>query len=750
MIFLIDDKKKRQGEFGWTIEKFNRYKGIIQQIYSLEGLKSRSNDIFQKGNIVLYHESFLDNTSIKKEALIIRSQLEEYAKENLDFYLAVFSGSKSSRSLFYNIAHLPVSIVFQNLGVLSLKALDGDINLRYLLFGEKPDIEEELSLKLEIANKGIDIEPAKIAETKNLFLRPTKGNIQNAIEKADVEILYNDVSDAKLSEKVKDWLTVKEYDNIFIPLCFGPVLSDFNGLRLAIHIRCTDTPNQLKNIFIYSYAGIEYLFDNDYFNILKTKNVFLVDYKKRAFEEAIQRDLEPLIIDDLPKELKKIKLEAPKDYDDSHSISNEWAIYRWASAINASDSDIEQIINKVNSQLYFKYLSSIYPKEEIIKVPEERLKIEYYGNPKTLFIDDEADKGWYEIFCKVLYDINGLDFEYLDEEFNAKTQSEIIKLSIEKILKKGIDLVILDLRLHPNDFITSNIHETTGLKILKEIKKINPGIQVIIFSATNKIWNLQVLLEERADGFIVKESPQLSSNPEIAQSGIEKMISSITVALRMSFLKKVYSVMSDIKSFIVVAANDEESEFNIRLKNNLDIAFKLLLDTKYSAKYFNYSFLQLFQIIEDFSNLSYVFRKGTDCYVYVNDKEVCINKTLSDKWQTAISFTDKYRLIQKELPINEKRKRLDTNYLVSGILIFRLGYENSSALNWTKIYQIRNTKAAHFNIDAVLNEEAIFTILNFIKNFINPKKQKETNVEKGLKVKTFVESLDLLKSHFKI
>ena len=39
----------------------------------------------------------------------------------------------------------------------------------------------------------------------------------------------------------------------------------------------------------------------------------------------------------------------------------------------------------------------------------------------------------------------------------------------------------------------------------------------------------------------------------------------------------------------------------------------------------------------------------------------------------------------------------------------------------------RNTKAAHFNIDDALNEEAIFTLLDFIKNFISPNKQKETN-----------------------
>jgi hypothetical protein len=422
MIILIDDKKKRHDDFGWTEDKFNKIAHIIQRIYSLEDLESKSKDVFQKGNIVLYHESFLDNTYLKKKAAIKRSQLEEYAKKNSDFYLAIFSGSKSSRSLSLNIAHLPVSIVFQNLGVFSHKALVGDINLKYLLFGDNPEIEEELSLKLDIANKEIDSEPAKISQTQNLFLRPIKGNIQNAIENAEEKILYNDVSDEKLSEKVNDFLKDKEFDNIFIPVCFGPVLSDFNGLRLATHLRCTESPNQFKNIFIYSFVGIEYLVNNEYFNILKTKNVHLIDYKKSAFAEAIQRVLEPLTKDDLPKELNKIKIEPPKNYGDSHSIANEWAIYRWSLAINTSDDDIEKIIKKVYNQLYFKYLRSIYPKDEINIIPEKNLKIEYTGSPKILYIDDEADKGWYEIFCKVIYDINGLDFDYLNKEFYSRTQ----------------------------------------------------------------------------------------------------------------------------------------------------------------------------------------------------------------------------------------------------------------------------------------------------------------------------------------
>jgi hypothetical protein len=207
--------------------------------------------------------------------------------------------------------------------------------------------------------------------------------------------------------------------------------------------------------------------------------------------------------------------------------------------------------------------------------------------------------------------------------------------------------------------------------------------------------------------------------------------------------------MAKLEKQINVVTNDEEANFYARLKNNIKVAFKLLIDTKISAKYFNYAYLQLFQIIEDFSNLSYVFSNGTDCFVYVNDKAICVNKTLTESWETAISFTNKYIINHQTLSIKLKKSRLDTNYIVSAILIFRLGYENSSALSWTNIYTIRNTKAAHFNMDDVLNEESIFILLDFIENFINPNKQKETNIGLGLTTKSFEESVDLLKSRFK-
>ena len=69
MIYLIDDKKTRQEkDYSWTIERFNKYDAFIRPIYTLEELQDKNKEVFQEGNVILYHESFLDKTFIKDEA----------------------------------------------------------------------------------------------------------------------------------------------------------------------------------------------------------------------------------------------------------------------------------------------------------------------------------------------------------------------------------------------------------------------------------------------------------------------------------------------------------------------------------------------------------------------------------------------------------------------------------------------------------------------------------------------------------
>lgn len=372
MIYLIDDKiSRQQKDYKWTNERFNKYTAFIEPIHTLNDLRNKSKEIFREGNVILYHESFLDKTDIQKEATERRNKLEIFAKDKSSF-LVFFSGSTNTRDLIDNTANLPVSVLYNNLETFINHFRQGVINLEYLLFGENPKIEKDLSDRLKVALLKTNEEEIKEVQNNNLIIRPSKHPINKPLNNYSEKIIFNTVSDDALSEMVNLWLNEVSYDNIFIPLCFGGTLSDYNGLKLACHIRCSPTINQTTPIYIYSFVGIEYLIYNEFFNILNTKNVKLIPFSKNSIYESSQNKLEKLMIDELPHELNKIKIEIPKNYFDNHAIANEWGIYQMARNGGLKIEEIEGFNSSKLTSLYFKWL--IAKNELFKKLPADQTK----------------------------------------------------------------------------------------------------------------------------------------------------------------------------------------------------------------------------------------------------------------------------------------------------------------------------------------------------------------------------------------
>ena len=338
MIYLIDEQVFRQETSGWNNEKFTKYQDIISTHKDSEKLSIEN---IKKEKIVFLHESF-PNEGLK-------NQLYEHNAQNRDFGLVVFSGSKNERrrNTTGNRVDLPVSVFYQNLEIFLQEIKKGNKpNVNYLLYGR--NLEEEKIIIDEIVKRNNEEDADTIvAKKENIIFLTLENDIEKPFSNMESETLYSNTegfSDSSLHrDVVLSFLNDKVFDNLYIPLCFGNTLSDLNGLRLAAHIRCTPTPNQLKNIFIYGVVPYEKLIQNPYFDILKTKNVFYIDYSKKTLQEAEKRETELFSESELATEIAKIKLNAPKD---NHSIANEWAIYRWAKTIESSDNDIEKINSK--------------------------------------------------------------------------------------------------------------------------------------------------------------------------------------------------------------------------------------------------------------------------------------------------------------------------------------------------------------------------------------------------------------------
>ena len=117
MIYLIDDKIGRQKGFGWNQDKFDKYKEQIKPIYTYADIKEiKSENILNKENVVIYHNSFFDNPVNNKtdESLHLNNRLTKYAEEN-KMSLVFFSGSIGERRIDDTIATIPVNVLYKNL-----------------------------------------------------------------------------------------------------------------------------------------------------------------------------------------------------------------------------------------------------------------------------------------------------------------------------------------------------------------------------------------------------------------------------------------------------------------------------------------------------------------------------------------------------------------------------------------------------------------------------------------------------------
>lgn len=626
MIYLIDDKTNRQKDFGWNKNKINLYRDILVSFSDYDQIKNSDKRelIFNGENVILFHESFFENIDYKhkKDGNEIKNDLAKFSVENKNLKIVFFSGSYNSREINETGGSIPVSILYQNLECFLNNYKIGTFNLNYLFFGENLGIESEIIKKNEHFNSLLisELNDGNIScDENNIIVTGNRLGFSNPFNNISSQTIFNkNVNDKDINSKILEWFSSIEYNIIFIPLCFGPTLSDYNGLRLATHIRCTPTKNQLRPIYIYGFVDYTFLIENEYFDILKTKNVFLIGYSKKSFEGVLNNEISDLTIDLLPQEIKKINLKIPSNYEDNHSVANEWAIYRWSQVVGAKDENIEKIIEIQNSNLYFKYLKTIYPVTSSDTLENEKLKINHDGSPRIFYIDDEAEKGWREIFETIFYDKNeNIDFSYLDTELNNKTKDEICHLVLNAVKEDDIDLVILDFRLHKEDFENNEIEDITGYQILKKIKEHNPGIQVIIFSATNKIWNLQALQKEGADGFVIKESPEKSVDNNFTKKSILNLVEIIENRIGMIFLKKVSSLNNDIKSILTQVSDSgeknnslDEGLMKMKFKNEIFIQLDIIYDClKKSSEristfiedehsYLNLSFISIFKIIE--------------------------------------------------------------------------------------------------------------------------------------------------------
>lgn len=182
-------------------------------------------------------------------------------------------------------------------------------------------------------------------------------------------------------------------------------------------------------------------------------------------------------------------------------------------------------------------------KKEILS---SRLRNRKY-KPKLLYIDDQANDGWSEIFQLILFGESSPDFTTIaDCSKNEETFYFEVK---SKITDFEPDVVLLDLRLKKETGVVQDVEELSGAKILRKIKADFQGLPVMMVTASNKSWSHEQLHQLGCDAFWSKEGIDSYSNGGETLKNYKRFVKTVNwlTGNEYSFIKWLYNEIANLK-----------------------------------------------------------------------------------------------------------------------------------------------------------------------------------------------------------
>jgi len=595
--------------------------------------------------------------------------------------------------------------------------------------------------------------------------------------------------DRSMSLFIKNYLGKEKFDVIFLPFSFSNSnYFELAGLRLAAHIRFTDklpnsnipivfigneTPEQINKISI-DLGSI--LFTPGIFHTTKQSlddvNAICHWISKTwyfRFDDSMTNSHSELTTREKLMTFNKIVINPPANYKSHHSIDNEFTLLKWSEYLGCFDK-INEVKENISTGLYFKYLYSGYLEkinidqldsnnhQDIInfklnEVVSERFK-EAKITPKVVLIDDQYRAGWKDLFenyfsTKYNKDIANtdisVDFECFEHDFKSNVNRDNIVNSAEDFIKKkNPDVILLDLRLTDQDFEEeSKPEDLTGFNILHRIKeKINRGIQVIIFTASNKAWNYEIAKSKGLDAlsFIIKSRDSEPVND------FHKLETDVNIGLgKAIFLKKIYADIRLIKN--TNCAKKVVNQFAKDFQSYAIQKFNLIqiLADKNELDYCLFEYIKLLQkycdIFTDFDKqncIGYVYLSINDLKLKSNAIIILQKDHETKKIKSDYKYRKDFYPFQKSVK-GEKDKQFvefikDLTEYNEGEIEFQGGYKLVAVLDrhiqdlskindLMELYYIRNNKIAHEgNFDSkkrIVTTKDIILIHDTVKALLN-------------------------------
>ena len=445
------------------------------------------------------------------------------------------------------------------------------------------------------------------------------------------------------------------FDNISssIPLDVDAIIIDVDSTKspdaclsyaLAIRLSLHEKKSAALAPIIFMSSLTPDIFKNSpYSTLLQTKGI---SFETPLYTPTAVELMEPLSAKDYhPYFLDLVKVK-PNATEGTHSIANQWGADVLERIISGDETENE-LIKRARQSLYFRYVLTLTLKQETIfdlannindVEKANRIDVLDASGKKILLIDDEADKGWKDVIGRILNNSNLITFNQQTADYT--NLSEDIKKEIEK---EDADLIFLDLRINGVAEDTDEHirpYDFSGMKVLKAIKKINPGLQVIMLTASNKAWNMKALVDAGADGYYIKESPEYAFSAEYSIANANNLVKQIERCLEKKYLCKIYTGIKKLKS--TLDSCGQSQYFCNRIKNHLNISYILLSQAK-TKQDFAFAYITLEQIVEVITNE--FISKNRNQYIIKESGDVCVNWEIQDgKCVESISQ------IEKDLP----------------------------------------------------------------------------------------------------
>ncbi len=411
-------------------------------------------------------------------------------------------------------------------------------------------------------------------------------------------------------------------------ICIKDNLSDnymeLLGIRVAYHIRLSKELGDMR------YVPIMILSDLDAYllckidklsKILMSKNIFLTANSFRQIEDMRDRAIKPLTEKAYHEEfLSLIHVEEPQDFLSHHAITNEWSIYQWAKMLGAKSEAIDANEKRISSMLYFKY---ILAKSGIEQIADEKLIKDLKLGGRVLFVDDRWSEGWKDVMGSYLKKIYpNIGYDTLEYNFKDKRVEDIQEALKEKIKSFDADVIVLDLRLLESDDSLNSIKDISGFKIIDTIHQINPGIQIVMFTASGDSRILDELNRKKILGYVKKDAP--NERYETETKSFNKLGLLIKEGVQKSYLKEIWNITKEIDKLPLWEKKSEDALY-AQLHEDIDTIFKML-DSNMQQREI-YVALTIFRCLEHINNIYIIDKeKGKRCYWKDNHQEIEFNK----------------------------------------------------------------------------------------------------------------------------